>query len=161
MQRGGHGNSIFEYMLKFENVEAGKLAYDRPSPKLLGFLAKYYNLTNYVQQNNNFVVFNEYWKGKSKDKIRRTGGKIIETISSNSNQLPHSSNATNNQINTKITNSFANYGRQLVTPNKNFANYYLYNDSTNYYDNIYSKKKLNLLNDYVHSNLKDPQEYVT
>lgn len=31
VQRGGHGKDIFQYMLKNENVEAKKLAYDRPS----------------------------------------------------------------------------------------------------------------------------------
>eukprot|EP00854_Cymbomonas_tetramitiformis_P025789 gene25789-31549_t len=36
--------------------------YDRPSPKLMGFLAKHYGLKNYVPQSNNFVVFQQYWE---------------------------------------------------------------------------------------------------
>lgn len=48
-------------MLKNEGVEPRKLAYDRPSPKLRGFLSKYYNLRNHVPQNNNFVVFDDYY----------------------------------------------------------------------------------------------------
>jgi alpha-tubulin N-acetyltransferase 1 len=48
-------------MLKFENVQPSNLAYDRPSPKLMGFLKKYYSLMNFTPQNNNFVVFNEYF----------------------------------------------------------------------------------------------------
>ena len=49
-------------MLKREGVEPCKLAYDRPSIKLKSFLAKYFNLTNFVNQNNNFVVYDDYFK---------------------------------------------------------------------------------------------------
>ena len=48
-------------MLLTEGVNPAKLAYDRPSPKLKAFLAKHYNLRNFVAQNNNFVVFDEYF----------------------------------------------------------------------------------------------------
>ena len=48
-------------MLKFENVKPGNLAYDRPSPKLISFLKKHYSLVNFTPQNNNFVVFKEYF----------------------------------------------------------------------------------------------------
>ena len=48
-------------MLKYQGVQAAQLAYDRPSNKLMGFLAKHFNLTKYVQQNNNYVVFEEYF----------------------------------------------------------------------------------------------------
>ncbi|CAI2174349.1 8487_t:CDS:2 [Funneliformis geosporum] len=37
-----------------------KLAFDRPSDKFRSFLKKHYNLENFVQQPNNFVVFDEY-----------------------------------------------------------------------------------------------------
>ena len=62
VQRGGHGKSLFEKMLYHEgNVNPAKLAYDRPSSKLIGFLSKHYGLKAYVPQNNNYVVFNQYW----------------------------------------------------------------------------------------------------
>jgi alpha-tubulin N-acetyltransferase 1 len=48
MQRGGHGMDLFSRMLQIEGVEPRKLAYDRPSPKMRGFLSKYYGLKNYV-----------------------------------------------------------------------------------------------------------------
>ncbi len=48
MQRGGHGKAIFEKMLENEGVKPEKLGYDRPSEKLLGFLAKHYGLKRYV-----------------------------------------------------------------------------------------------------------------
>jgi alpha-tubulin N-acetyltransferase 1 len=61
-QRNGMGKILFEKMLEFEGVAPEKLAYDRPSPKLIGFLKKHYGLVNYIPQNNNFVVYNAYWE---------------------------------------------------------------------------------------------------
>lgn len=49
-------------MLQTENVNPEKLGYDRPSEKLLGFLAKHYGLKRYVPQNNNYVVFSAYFE---------------------------------------------------------------------------------------------------
>ena len=48
VQRGGHGKAIFEKMLSSEGVRPEKLAYDRPSEKLIGFCAKHYGLKAYV-----------------------------------------------------------------------------------------------------------------
>ena len=41
--------------------EPAMIAYDRPSHKLMGFLAKHFNLRDYVKQNNNYVVFDDYY----------------------------------------------------------------------------------------------------
>ena len=50
-------------MLKDIGLEPNQMGYDRPSNKLLSFLKKHYNLNNYVPQNNNYVVFNQFWTG--------------------------------------------------------------------------------------------------
>ena len=39
---------LFEKMLMCEGIEPHKFAYDRPSEKLLGFLAKHYGLRKYT-----------------------------------------------------------------------------------------------------------------
>lgn len=62
LQRMGIGNLLFTNMLKHERVLPNKIAYDRPSSKLLKFLAKHYDLVSYVPQNNNFVIYEAYWK---------------------------------------------------------------------------------------------------
>ncbi|KAM3139727.1 hypothetical protein pb186bvf_008185 [Paramecium bursaria] len=62
VQRGGIGKILFEEMLKAEGIQANKLAYDRPSPKLLGFLKKHYNLCKYIPQNNNYVIYSQYFE---------------------------------------------------------------------------------------------------
>lgn len=52
-------------MLKREDVEPRKFAYDRPSLKFKSFLAKHYGLRKFVQQNNNYVVFDDYFGATS------------------------------------------------------------------------------------------------
>ena len=60
-QRSGLGKVLFEEMLHNEGVRPHEIGYDRPSPKLLGFLRKHYNLSSYEPQTNNFVVFKSYF----------------------------------------------------------------------------------------------------
>jgi alpha-tubulin N-acetyltransferase 1 len=52
-------------MLQAEGVRPEKLGYDRPSEKLLAFLAKHYGLKRYVPQNNNYVVYSVYFESGS------------------------------------------------------------------------------------------------
>lgn len=60
-QRRGTGKKIFEFMLCEEHVEPRKLAYDRPSPKLIGFMQKHFRLSSFVSQPNHYVVFDQYF----------------------------------------------------------------------------------------------------
>ena len=61
-QRKGYGKIMFTEMLSKEKIEPRKMGFDRPSPKFLNFLNKYYGLNDYVPQNNNYVVFKDYFK---------------------------------------------------------------------------------------------------
>jgi len=56
-QRSGCGKMLFESMLMGEQVEPRYLAIDRPSPKLVSFLRKHYNLARTIPQVNNYVIF--------------------------------------------------------------------------------------------------------
>lgn len=49
VQRGGYGRKLFDVMLSVMNSKPALIAYDRPSHKLMGFLAKHFNLRNHVQ----------------------------------------------------------------------------------------------------------------
>lgn len=60
-QRSGIGRFLFDKMLAYERIYPHKLGYDRPSFKLLSFLKKHFKLEKFIPQNNNFVVFNEYF----------------------------------------------------------------------------------------------------
>jgi hypothetical protein len=46
-------------------------------------------------------------------------------------------------------------------PATGFQNYYLNNEASNAYDNIYSKQKINLINDYLSSKKQTEDEYIT
>ncbi|GAB5367754.1 hypothetical protein AAMO2058_001258300 [Amorphochlora amoebiformis] len=60
-QRQGVGKKLFDFMLNSEQLPASKFAIDRPSEKCLAFLKKHYGLSNFTPQNNNFVIFEEYF----------------------------------------------------------------------------------------------------
>ena len=70
-------------MLEECNVEPHQLAYDRPSQKFRNFLAKYYGLSKYVPQNNNFVVFDDYFQqptvGLEAERSSRTNEHYLRT----------------------------------------------------------------------------------
>jgi alpha-tubulin N-acetyltransferase 1 len=53
---------MFEKMLEVENISPRRIAYDRPSSKLISFLKKHYCLEKYIPQNNNFIVFDDYFQ---------------------------------------------------------------------------------------------------
>ena len=48
VQRGGHGRALFDVMLEYMNSQPALIAYDRPSPKLFGFLNKHFGLRSFV-----------------------------------------------------------------------------------------------------------------
>jgi hypothetical protein len=166
-------------MLKFENIEPKLLAYDRPSPKLIGFLRKHFHLVCYVKQNNNFVVFNEYFDYLNSNKYRnklKSGYKYdtnncdnksnFASIGQNLMYNPaHNNNVDNlNEYNNYNShkNQHSNTTRSPVYTNNNvgFSNYFLNQSNTNYYDQIYSKKKLQLLNDFIAKDKLSTDEYV-
>ncbi|CEO97896.1 Alpha-tubulin N-acetyltransferase [Plasmodiophora brassicae] len=61
-QRCGIGLALFQTMLRSEgDVDAASIAYDRPSPKMLSFLAKHFNLTSPIPQTNHFTVFRAFF----------------------------------------------------------------------------------------------------
>eukprot|EP01029_Cantina_marsupialis_P027134 TRINITY_DN748_c0_g1_i1.p1 TRINITY_DN748_c0_g1~~TRINITY_DN748_c0_g1_i1.p1 ORF type:complete len:777 (-),score=189.66 TRINITY_DN748_c0_g1_i1:135-2309(-) len=73
VQRGGIGKRLFQFMLRYTRLPALKLAYDRPSPKLIAFLGRHYDLTRYSPQNNNYVVFYDYFEDEEDTPRSKTG----------------------------------------------------------------------------------------
>ncbi|XP_018550998.1 alpha-tubulin N-acetyltransferase 1 isoform X2 [Lates calcarifer] len=71
LQRHGYGLELFDFMLQHKNVEPVLMAYDRPSPKFLSFLAKHYCLTQSVPQVNNFVVFEGFFLNRAAAQLRK------------------------------------------------------------------------------------------
>ena len=48
VQRGGYGKMLFDAMLQYEKQNPSRLAYDRPSEKLIGFMSKHFGLKSFV-----------------------------------------------------------------------------------------------------------------
>ncbi|KAM3596509.1 uncharacterized protein V6R79_015791 [Siganus canaliculatus] len=78
LQRHGYGLELFDFMLQHKNLEPVLMAYDRPSPKFLSFLAKHYCLTQSVPQVNNFVVFEGFFHNRSAAQLRKVPPKKPE-----------------------------------------------------------------------------------
>jgi GNAT superfamily N-acetyltransferase len=62
-QRSGYGKELYEFMLRTEGVSPNKIAIDRPSSKLVAFMRKHYGLSDFIPQNNNFVVYRQFFSG--------------------------------------------------------------------------------------------------
>ena len=120
-------------MLACENVIPSQLAYDRPSPKLVGFLKKHYGLSNYIPQNNNFVIFSQYFEKRSssnqmvtskerdyglnvKDRGFSVGKETTNPLLGGSLKKPV---PLGNQSNTQ---QFFNVGRQILNSNYSTSN---------------------------------------
>lgn len=82
---------MFDAVLSLEHRSAHNLAYDRPSGNLFAFLKKHYGLQKYERQSNNFVIFEEYFRGSKatynpnsdvvSERIQKNGqGKFISDI---------------------------------------------------------------------------------
>ncbi len=262
-QRRGIGKQLFDFMLKFEKKIPTELAYDRPSDKLLSFLNKYFGLNNFIPQNNNYVVFDEFFDlisntnnnitydndtNRAINRLNNLGnnnyGEIennknyeiqnqrnkgydygnnnrnnrindnnmnyenqmntINNMNQNDNNLRYNNNIQNNimpneninnndynpnfnrtsppnNMNNNNTNpnriSMSQIGEKLIYnnafsnnvinkdvykhPGTGFQNYYLNKEASIAYDNIYSKQKINLINDYLSSKKQTQDEYIT
>ena len=66
-QRTGLGREIFDFMLNYKNIHPGELAYDSPTLRFLAFLKRNYGLENFIAQENNFIIFDEFFES---DKIK-------------------------------------------------------------------------------------------
>ena len=145
-QRNGIGKKLFDYMLYDENISAEKIAYDRPSIKLLNFLSKYFSLSNYTPQNNNFVVYNEYFNS------------IINSITSKEQEksLTSNNNLNNDSYRTVLrggkiikiqeskgnsNSNLSNIGERILRPLPNNFQPVLKNNNT-YLDNKEKEAKI-------------------
>ena len=168
-------------MLNFENISAKLIAYDRPSPKLIGFLKKHFELGSYTSQNNNFLLFNEYFDHINTNKNLNFKNKsLINYDVTSSNLEPYRGNLANvghnlmyksnysNPNKTKeessvvLNNEYSNQNQYtnrggLYNSNTGFSNYFLNSNNKNY---IFSKKKLQLLSDYPSKEKFNVDEYV-
>jgi alpha-tubulin N-acetyltransferase 1 len=89
-QRKGYGRKLIDAMLEDCGLQMKQIPIDRPSSLCLAFMKKHFGLWSFLQQVNNFVVFDEFWGDEGeilreqKDNRNRSGhmnlnGKIGQT----------------------------------------------------------------------------------
>ena len=120
-------------MLSKEKIEPKKMGFDRPSPKFLNFLNKYYGLYDYVPQNNNFVVFKDYFADVP---LKKDKYDIYNNYSN-----------TNSNANIKNILSQRKLGKfNQINNNENISNNNAKNDEKEFASKIY-REYYNKLND--------------
>ena len=63
-QRSGCGRKLFEFMLQDLKIQPRLLAIDRPSPKLVAFMRKHYDLAAVIPQVNNYVIYDGFFTNR-------------------------------------------------------------------------------------------------
>lgn len=134
-QRNGFGYQLFNYFLDDCNISAEMCGYDKPSEKFLNFLNKYYSLRCYIPQNNNFVVFDDYFKNKR----GRSSTEFTGDSKRNKNKNM-SMDYYNSGVSSKISNDrklsqndspWATYGNNnqnnFISSSSSYGAYYQYN----------------------------------
>ena len=165
-QRSGNGKKIFSEMIKNERIEPRKMGYDRPSIKFINFLKKHYNLWDYVQQNNNYIVFKDYFIDAyaPRDKYDIYGNiKQLRENSYNYNRQIDNYNRSNNQnsmnleanqkdnVDFKLYKEFGDHNPQKKESNKENPenkNFHFQNKNSNKksYENYAADQYLEKLN---------------
>jgi hypothetical protein len=100
-----------------------------------------------------------------------------QNLYNNNNSMNNNPNNNNNNNNNNFRTSMSSIGEKLIYnnsfnnnvvnkdvyrhPNTGFQNYYFNNQDSSAYDNIYSNKKINLINDYLSSKKQSQDEYIT
>ena len=109
-QRQGVGSALFNFALQHLRVEPYQLGYDRPSIKFLSFLHKHHQLSQYEAQNNNFVVFHDYFVrgeqdvgGGSDSGGGRRGGRRMVGAASSRGAVPTEAKSTKSATTTTTT----------------------------------------------------------
>ena len=130
-------------MLSREKTQARKLGIDRPSSKFLNFLEKYYGLKDYVPQNNNFVVFKDYFI----DEPQKRDKYDIYDYNSNSKSNFNNYDYNNNNIYSKNILTQRKLGKfNQINNNENISNNNAKNDEKEFASKIY-REYYNKLND--------------
>jgi alpha-tubulin N-acetyltransferase 1 len=88
-QRQGYGKRMIDAMLSHQGLEMRHIPIDRPSTLCLRFMKKYFGFSEYVNQSNHFVVFDDFWgdDGTSRKALLPITNNAIKTNPLNSNGL--------------------------------------------------------------------------
>ena len=119
-QREGHGKDLFDWVLEDNKIEPKMLAYDRPSHKFLSFLKKYFGLTNYFSQSNNFVVFDEYFEKLNEENAKKYASQT--NYGYNNKVNIYGGSITNRDKNRRSQGVFTALGTQMMHRSESLNN---------------------------------------
>ena len=180
-QRSTLGREIFDFMLNYKNIEPGELAYDRPTLRFLSFLKRNYGLENYINQENNFTIFEEFFES---DRIKNNETqydsdthRVIENLTRpkylnqsfnfNSNKyIPNRSSFNNNNRTSPANNMMNDYKKNYnLTENDEYqrsamspiGKQLIYNNSFNNYN--LNKQELSNNYDIKYNNRSKPNHF--
>ena len=128
-QRTGIDREIFDFMLNYKNINPGELAYDSPTLRFLAFLKRNYGLENFIAQENNFIIFDEFFESE-KIKSNETQydsdtHRVIENLMRPrylSNSINFKSDRYISNMNSLNNNNYRNSPRNSQR-NNNYKNY--------------------------------------
>ena len=118
-QRTGLGIEIFDFMLNYKNVEPGELAYDRPTLRFLSFLKRNYGLENFITQENNFTIFDEFFESErirsNETQYDSDTHRVIENLTRPKNLYNSFNSSFSNLINSKPHFNCSNHFRIYIS----------------------------------------------
>ncbi|CAH8618024.1 unnamed protein product [Schistosoma guineensis] len=138
-QRKGCGKKLFDFMLKYENINPSCLAIDFPSKKMLQFLQKHYQLKNPIFSSNNFVVYSRFFDQIFYDTLNIEKHSTIPCELSSIIQIWD----TEGLIHKRKMNPLVNHSYHKPNNNNN-------NKNNNHYGNTITMDEQPKLNDQIH-----------
>ena len=130
-QRKGFGKLMFTEMLQKEKIEPRKLGYDRPSPKFINFLNKYYGFKNYIPQYNNFVDFKDYFIDEPRKKDKYDIYNKNNYYNNNNYNSSYNNNYNSNHYTEKKIDNYNNYSNENKAYNNLKENPNMYSNNNN------------------------------
>ena len=110
VRREGHGKALYDHMLINEQQIPENIGIDRPSPKFLGFMKKYFGLAHFIPQADNYVVFTKFFEKNKKPPKAKVLDVTVKGISDY--EGPYS--------NHNINKGFSNAARNILNTRENF-----------------------------------------
>jgi hypothetical protein len=115
---------------------------------------------NNPQNNTNNILEDNFNNNFSKT------SPISQNLYNNGNNYQNNNRTSMSSVGEKLiyNNSFSNnvVNKDVYRhPTTGFQNYYLNNPESNAYDNIYSKQKINMINDYLSSRKQSQDEFIS
>ena len=155
-QRTGLGKEIFDFMLNYKHIEPGELAYDRPTLRFLAFLKRNYCLENYITQENNFIIYDEFFQSERIKNNETQYDSDTHRVIENLTRPKYLNNSINFNSNRYLSNKNSYFNNNYrASPKNNKNNNYNLTEVDNYqrsamspigkqliYDNDYKKYEI-------------------